>query len=175
MANKEGNKEGNNVSMLMHKVFGDRLNGLSEAEIAYVQEQMIANLDKVKTEAKERAAWAPLNEDIIAVFEKHNKLSVLLNKGNYRFGVEKNADGKAVISSFALYAKRKAGANTNGMIKQYRKAGAKIWEVCPGGTWAGACNKHRLPTNGASGKVALESNRFEVQVVKSVVESEVGS
>jgi len=167
VANKEASKEGNNVSMLMHKVFGDRLNGLSEAEIAYVQEQMIANLDKVKTEAKERAAWAPLNEDIITVFKKHNKLGVLLEKGNYRFGVEKNTEGQAVISSFALYAKRKAGANTNGMTKQYRKKGSKDWKDTT--TWAIACNALNFPINGNSAKRVLEGEGYETRTIKAEV------
>ena len=154
------NSDKANVAILMMKVFGDRLNGLSEAEIAYVQEAMIGNLDKVKVEAKERAAWAEVLDGIKDVIVKHSKLDVVKGKG---LRIMFNADGK--VDGFNIYTPKGSASagSTSGMVKQYRlKGSANPWTDTT--TWAAACDKHEIKVNGASGKVRLET-KFETRIV----------
>ena len=159
MANKDNDKA--QIAILMAKVFGDRLNGLSEAEIAYVQEAMIGNLDKVKIEAKERAAWAEVLDDIRDVIGKHGKTSVVTSKGlRIMFGADGEVDG------FNIYTPKGSASagSTSGMVKQYGpKHGNGPWKNCDK-TYADACKRENIPVNGASAKVKLET-RFAVRVV----------
>ena len=158
MANKDNDKA--QIAILMAKVFGDRLNGLSEAEIAYVQEAMIGNLDKVKIEAKERAAWAEVLDDIRDVIGKHGKTSVVTSKGlRIMFGADGEVDG------FNIYTPKGSASagSTSGMVKQYGpKDGKGPWKDTT--TWAAACAAEGIVVNGASGKVKLET-RFATQVI----------
>ena len=158
MASKDNDKA--QIAILMAKVFGDRLNGLSEAEIAYVQEAMIGNLDKVKVEAKERAAWAEVLDDIAGVISKHGKTSVVASKG---LRIMFDPSGK--VDGFNIYTPKGSGAaSTSGMVKQYGpKSGAGPWKDCDK-SYADACKRENIPVNGASAKVKLET-RFAVRVV----------
>ena len=161
MASKDNDKA--QIAILMAKVFGDRLNGLSEAEIAYVQEAMIGNLDKVKSEAKERAAWAEVLDDIAGVIGKHGKTSVVANKG---LRIMFDADGK--VNTFNIYTPKGTGAgSTSGKIKQYRLKGSDAaWKDCDK-SFADACKREGITVNGASAKVKLET-KFETRVIDRV-------
>ena len=162
MASKDNDKA--QIAILMAKVFGDRLNGLSEAEIAYVQEAMIGNLDKVKTEAKERAAWAEVLDDIAGVISEHGKTSVVASKG---LRLMFDADGK--VNTFNIYTLKGSGSGSgsgSGQVKQYRVKGSKddaAWKDCDK-TYADACAREGIEVKGASAKVKL-GTRFEVRVV----------
>jgi len=159
MANKANDQQ--QIAMLMEKVFGDRLNGLSEAEILYVQEAMIGNLDKVKVEARERAAWAEVLDDIAGVIGKHNKTSVVASKG---LRIMFDAEGK--VDGFNIYTPKGSGSGSgsgSGMVKQYGpKSGKGPWKDTT--TWAAACAAEGITVNGASGKVKLET-RFATRIV----------
>ena len=148
------------VALLMQRVFGDRLNGLSEAEVAFVRDSMIANLDKVKAEAKERAAWAEVLDDIAGVIVKHGKTSVVASKG---LRLMFDAGGK--VNTFNIYTPKGSGATSaSGQVKQYGpKSGAGPWKDCDK-TYADACKRENIPVNGASAKVKLET-RFATRVV----------
>lgn len=151
-----------NVAMLMEKVFGDRLNGLSPAEIAFVKDSMIANLDKVKAEAKERAAWADVLDGISDVLATHKKADVVKGKV-----LRLSFDDKGKVSTFKIQKVRTStGTSTDGKVKQYRKVGSQKWETT--GTWANACNALNFPINGNSAKRVLEGKGYETQIVDKV-------
>ena len=156
------NKERVNTALLMQKVFGDRLNGLSEAEIAYVQEVIAANLDKVKSEAKERAAWADVLIGLAGVIDEHGKTDVVEGKV-----LRLTFDNDGYVSTFKIQKVRSAtGGNTSGMVKQYRKKGSEKWIDCPSNTYVGACNVLNFPTNGGSGNAVLKSKGYETQAIE---------
>ena len=164
MPNKE-NSVKTESALLMMKVLGDRLNGLSEDEIAFVQASMVESLDKVKGEAKERAAWKPLNDEVKAVFVKHGKLSVVTGKA-YRL----DFDDEGRVSAFRIIKRRAStGESASGKLKQYRKKRTQgdekeyAWITTP--TWADACNQLSLAVNGDSAKRVLVKNGYETRVI----------
>ena len=127
---------------------------------------MIGNLDKVKIEAKARAAWAEVLEDIGEVIVKHNKADVVKGKG---LRIMFDVSGNGMVSTFNIYTPKGSASagSTSGMVKQYRlKGSANPWTDTT--TWAAACDKHEIKVNGASGKVRLET-KFETRMVPATI------